>query len=51
MKLEKENKLHGFFENKDSRDNHFLLMQIENSQNVMTFGKLTFVDGEAASNI
>lgn len=51
LKLQAENKMHGFFENKDSRDNNFLLMQIENSQNVMTFAKLTFVDGEAAENI
>jgi hypothetical protein len=52
FKLEANNRLHGFFENYDSLTKNFLLLQIENNQNVMTFAKLTFSAGEeSASNI
>jgi hypothetical protein len=52
LNLEGKNRLHGFFENYDSLKKNFLLLQIENSQNVMTFVKLTFSAGEeSATNI
>ena len=49
--LKNDEKLHGFFENQESKKNNFLLMQVENGQNVMTFQKLTFVDGDSVSDI
>lgn len=36
------NKLHGFFENSDSRKNKFLLMIIESSTHFLDFAKMTF---------
>jgi hypothetical protein len=50
LKLEENNTLHGFFENYDSLTNNFLLLQIENSQNVMTFVKLEFSAVEKSAN-
>lgn len=40
--LSENNKLHGFFENKDSFDNNFVILIIESSYNVIDFAKMTF---------
>ena len=47
-----KNKLHGFFENADSRDNNYLLMIIESSTHIIDFAKMSFVGtGDTVSNI
>lgn len=45
-KLRNNNKLHGFFENRESHDEHFLLMIIESSTHIIDFAKMTFLGGD-----
>ena len=43
--LAPKTKLHGFFENRDSRQEEFLLLILENSQHIIDFAKMKLTEG------